>query len=175
MKNKNVKKTVISAMLLCMGLILPFFTGQLREIGKMLLPMHFPVFLCGLICGWQYGLIAGIILPVMRSVLFSMPVLYPNAVAMSVELATYGFVSGFLYMHFKKHNTLTVYMSIIPAMIAGRILWGTAEIILLDMQNKVFTFAAFMSGALLDSLLGIVVQLILIPAIMFALQKTKQV
>ena len=65
MSNKT-KQLVISALLLAVGLVLPFLTGSIPNFGRMLLPMHLPVFLCGLICGWQYGLAVGLILPVMR-------------------------------------------------------------------------------------------------------------
>ncbi|MBQ8411225.1 MAG: ECF transporter S component, partial [Ruminiclostridium sp.] len=68
MKN-NLKKLVISAMLLALGLVLPFLTGQLQQIGNMLLPMHIPVLLCGFICGPWYGLSVGFIMPLMRSML----------------------------------------------------------------------------------------------------------
>ena len=55
-QNKTVVKLTLSAMFLAIGLVLPFFTGQIPQIGNMLLPMHIPVLLCGLICGWQWGL-----------------------------------------------------------------------------------------------------------------------
>ena len=54
--NTHTKKLTLSAMFLAIGIILPFFTGQVPQIGNMLLPMHFPVFLCGMICGAPYRL-----------------------------------------------------------------------------------------------------------------------
>ena len=104
MKKINVNKLGLSAMFMALGLVLPFFTGQIQNIGNMLLPMHIPVFLCGLICGWKYGAVVGFILPLMRSVLFGMPVMFPNAVAMAFELMTYGLVVGLIYVGFKKKN-----------------------------------------------------------------------
>ena len=53
--SKRIHSLVLSALFLALGLVLPFFTGQIPQIGSMLLPMHIPVFLCGLICGWQIG------------------------------------------------------------------------------------------------------------------------
>lgn len=97
MTDNKTKKVILSAMFIGIGLVLPFLTGQIHVIGKMLLPMHIPVLLCGFICGWQYGLLVGFILPLFRSVLFSMPVMYPNAIGMAFELATYGAVSGLLH------------------------------------------------------------------------------
>lgn len=54
-RKRPVYNLVLAAMFLALGIILPFFTGQIPQIGNMLLPMHLPVFLCGLICGWPYG------------------------------------------------------------------------------------------------------------------------
>ena len=73
---EKVKKVTLSGMLFAIGLILPFFIGQIPAVGKMILPMHIPVLICGLILGWQYGLAVGFLLPLVRSVLFGMPVLY---------------------------------------------------------------------------------------------------
>ena len=57
---KNIKNMVLAAMFLALALVLPFLTGQIPQIGGMLLPMHLPVFLCGLICGWRYGAVVGL-------------------------------------------------------------------------------------------------------------------
>ena len=168
---KTTKKLALSAMFLAIGIVLPFLTGQIREIGNTLLPMHIPVLLCGLICGWQYGLAVGFILPLIRSVAFGMPPLYPNAIAMAFELAAYGFVSGFLYARMRQKNIATLYGALLSAMVIGRLVWGFAEIILLRLRQDAFTFEAFLSGAVLKAIPGIIIQLILIPAIMLALGK----
>lgn len=175
MKNIRLKNTVLSAMFICIGLVLPFFTGQMKQLGSMMLPMHIPVFLCGLICGWQYGLIVGFILPVLRSVLFTMPVMYPEAISMAFELATYGCAVGFLYSHSKWHCIKSLYKCMIISMLFGRVAWGVVQVILLGLQNNVFTFEAFIAGAFLNAVPGIILQLILIPAIMVALKRAKLV
>ena len=92
----NIRKLVTAAMLMAVGIVLPFFTGQIPHVGNMLLPMHLPVIVCGLICGWQYGGIVGFMLPLLWYVLFGMPPM-PNGLAMAFELAAYGAISGFLY------------------------------------------------------------------------------
>ncbi|MBQ8213587.1 MAG: ECF transporter S component, partial [Clostridia bacterium] len=117
MKNKTLQKLVLSGLFLAIGYVLPFLTGQIQQIGNMLLPMHIPVLLCGLICGWKYGLAVGAILPVTRSLIFSMPVLYPNAVAMAFELAAYGFFIGFFYKRLSQKGIVGIYLSLIPAML----------------------------------------------------------
>lgn len=169
--NKPLFKLTLSAVFLGMGLILPFLTGQIPEIGNMLLPMHLPVFFCGLLCGAGYGNIVGFVLPLLRSLLFSMPILYPGALAMAFELGTYGLVVGLVYALFQNKNIGTLYLSLIAAMLSGRIVWGIAQVILLGISGKSFALSAFWAGAFTNAIPGIVLQLVLIPAVMLALPK----
>ena len=164
-KTNTIRKMLLSAIFLSIGILLPYLTGQIKEIGDTLLPMHIPVMLCGLICGWQYGLIVGGTLPFLRAVMVGMPPIYPNAVWMSAELATYGFVVGFLYFVFNKKQTWWLYCCMLISMVAGRVVWGGTKAVLLELAGKSFTLQAFIVGGLIDSLPGILLQLILIPAI----------
>ena len=169
---KTTKNLALSAMFMAIGFILPFFTGQIPQIGNMLLPMHLPVFLCGLICGWQYGAAVGALLPLMRSVTFGMPPLFPTAAAMALEMAAYGFIAGFVYGRSRWQCIISLYRAIIAAMIGGRIVWGAAQILFLGIGGNAFTWQMFLSGALLKAIPGIIIQLTLIPAIMVALNRT---
>lgn len=175
MRNKQLKNLVLAAMFMGLGLVLPFLTGQLQQLGSMLLPMHIPVLLCGLICGWQYGLAVGFFLPLLRSVVFGMPQMYPMAVAMAFELAAYGFSAGFLYARSRWQCVKALYRCLLISMVFGRAVWGIAEVILLGAGSGGFTFGAFISGALLNAIPGIIVQLTLIPLIMVALNRAKLV
>lgn len=169
---KNIKNLTLTAMFLAIGLVLPLLTGQIPQIGSMLLPMHIPVFLCGLICGWQYGAVIGFILPLLRYVIFGMPVLFPTGIAMSFELLTYGLVAGLLYGISRWQCIIALYRSMLAAMLAGRVVWGAVQMILLGISGNVFTWRMFMAGAFLNAVPGIIVQLILIPGIMVALNRT---
>ena len=169
---ETLRRLVLSAMFLAIGLILPFFTGQIQQIGNMLLPMHIPVLLCGLLCGWQYGALVGATLPLLRFALFGMPMLYPNALAMAVELCVYGLAIGFIYGMFKKQSLIAVYISLVIAMILGRVVWGGSMTVLLSMKDSAFTFTAFLAGAVLNAIPGIILQLLLIPASMSSLHAT---
>ncbi|MBO5474331.1 MAG: ECF transporter S component [Lachnospiraceae bacterium] len=169
MKN-DIKNLVLAALFMALGIVLPFFTGQIPQIGNMLLPMHIPVLLCGFICGWQYGLAVGFATPLLRSMIFGMPVMMPSAIGMAFELAAYGFVTGFLYRKLPKKN-YTVYVSLLGAMIIGRIVWGMVSVVLYGIQGNSFSVQIFLSGALLNAIPGIILQIILIPAIMIALNK----
>ena len=174
MKNSNIKNLALAAMFMALGLVLPFFTGQIPQIGKMLLPMHIPVLLCGLICGWRYGLTVGFVTPLLRSVIFGMPILYPMAIGMAFELMTYGFVIGFLYERSRWKCIFALYRCLIIAMLSGRIVWGIAQMILLGVGQNGFTYQAFIAGAFLNAIPGIIIQLVLIPAVMVLLNKTGQ-
>ena len=137
-QSRGIRKLVLSAMFMAIGLVLPFITGQIQQIGNMLLPMHIPVLLCGLICGWQYGAIVGFILPLLRYVLFGMPPIFPTGVSMTFELAAYGAVIGLIMQRLSRKNTvgdgknyvLNLYLALIGAMLAGRIIWGLVRFIL---------------------------------------------
>ena len=165
-------KLVLSALFLALCLVLPIITGGIPTIGNMLLPMHIPVLLCGLICGWQYGLIIGFVAPLLRSVLFGLPPMSPVALAMAFELAAYGLIIGLVYAAVHKRGLAALYISLLTAMIGGRLVWGVAEILLLGLAGNAFTFQAFLSGALLTAVPGILLQLVLIPAVMVALDRT---
>ena len=174
MKSRSNKlvSMLLTAMFIGLGLVLPFLTGQIQQIGSMLLPMHLPVMLCGLICGWQYGLFAGLILPVMRSLIFTMPVLYPTAIAMSFELATYGFVLGFLFAHAKWRCLKSLIRCLAISMVTGRVVWGLAMFILVGFSADNFGVYAFLLGAFINAMPGILLQFLLIPSIMLLLDKT---
>ncbi|HKM33948.1 MAG TPA: ECF transporter S component [Lachnospiraceae bacterium] len=175
MKQKSLKNMILSAMFIAIGLVLPFFTGQIPQVGNMLLPMHFPVFLCGLICGWQYGLIVGFILPILRYFIFGMPILFPIGISMAFELATYGLVAGAVYGLSRWKCMISLYKALILAMISGRVVWGIVRICLLGLTQEAFTWKMFMAGALFNAIPGIILQFVLIPAIMIALDKTGMV
>ena len=124
---KNTRKLVYSALCLALCLVLPFLIGQIPQIGQMLSPMHIPVLLCGFLCGWPWGLAVGFIAPLLRSVLFHMPAMYPGAISMAFELATYGAVSGLLYHLLPKKNGY-IYVALIVAMLCGRVVWASPAI-----------------------------------------------
>ena len=169
---EQIKNLVLSALFIAIGIVLPFFTGQIPQVGKMLLPMHLPVLLCGLICGWQYGAVVGFILPPLRYLLFGMPPIFPTGVSMAFEMAAYGLLVGLLYSRSKWKCVLSLYRSLILAMIGGRIVWGVVRVICSGVSGNPFTWKLFLSGAFLTAIPGIVLQLVFIPLVMVALDRT---
>ena len=163
---------ILAAMFLALALVLPFFTGQIPQIGNALCPMHIPVLLCGFFCGPWYALAVGGIAPVLRFVLIGMPPLMPKGIAMSFELGTYGVVSGLLYRRLPK-NLAGIYISLITAMITGRIIWGIVRVAMTGMAGEAFTWAMFLAGAFTTAIPGIIIQLILIPVLVTAIRKSQ--
>ena len=161
MKDNNIHDLVLAGLLGAVGIILPFVTAHGFAIpGTVLLPMHLPVFLIGFLCGPMYGAAGGVIIPVVSSMLTGMPSFFPMMPIMAGELFTYGLVSGLLY---KKKN-LSLYVSLIVAMICGRIVYGLIFAALLFANNGVLR-ALSVAAAFVQGLPGVALQLVLIPAI----------
>lgn len=166
-----IRRLTWSAMCLALCLLLPFLTGQIPQIGSALCPMHLPVLLAGFLCGPWWALVTGLAAPLLRNLLFSMPPLL-TAIAMSFELGTYGVVSGLLYRRLPK-NLAGIYISLITAMITGRIVWGIVRVAMTGMAGEAFTWAMFLAGAFTTAIPGIIIQLILIPVLVTAIIKSQ--
>ncbi len=164
MKNKKIYKMILSALFLAFACVLPFLTGQIPEIGSMLCPMHLPVLLCGFVCGWPWGLTVGFIAPLFRSLTLGMPPLFPKAVCMAFELAAYGLVAGLMHKFMPRKKPF-IYLSLIVAMVVGRLVWGVAMFVCMGIGEGSFTFSAFVAGAFTNAVPGIILQIVFIPVL----------
>lgn len=160
MKSKQI---AYLALFITLGLMLPFLTASQPRLGQILLLIHIPALLGGLIMGPKNGLLIGITLPLLRSLFFTMPPLYPTAIAMAVEMGTYGYVIGLIYEWFKSHR-FNIHIALIVAMLIGRVAWGFSTLILLGVNQ--FNFQMFLSAAFIHAWPGLVLQFVLIPLIM---------
>ena len=170
MTSLQVRRLTYAALYLAIALVLPFVTGQIPEIGSMLCPMHIPALLCGFMCGWPWGIAVGFIAPLLRSVLFGMPAMVPSAVAMAFELAVYGGMAGQLY-HLLPRKKGIAYAVLVVSMIAGRIAWGAVRVVLAGLSGSSFTWALFLAGAITNAIPGIILQLVLIPILVIAMER----
>jgi len=167
----TTKKTVYTGLCLALGVVLPIAFHSIPNAGSMLLPMHLPVLLCGLLCGWPFGLMCGILTPLLSSLITGMP---PMAYlpSMVCELAVYGLLSGLLLRYVRTGKMIPdIYLSLIGAMIAGRIVYGLMQAIIFRAGN--YSIAIWMTGVFVTALPGIVIELVAIPAIVLALEKAK--
>ena len=170
-KNKLLKMT-LAALFLALAYVMPFLTGQIPEIGSMLCPMHIPVLLCGFICGWPWGLAVGLIAPIFRSLTLGMPPLFPTALCMAFELAAYGLIAGLMHKILPKKKVY-IYCSLISSMVLGRLVWGVMMYICMGIRGGSFTLSAFLSGAIINAVPGIILQIILVPLLVMVLDNPK--
>lgn len=167
----NTKEVVKGGLFLALGLILPYIFHFTGIPGNIFLPMHIPVLLCGFILGERYGLIIGFITPLMNSVITGMPPIYPTAISMAFELACYGWLSGYLFTK-KSRN---IYLSLALAMIFGRLVSAIANYVLLGFAGKSFVLKLFLINAFVKPVWGILIQIIIIPFIVKAIEKNSKV
>ena len=170
MKPENkTRRLVLSSLFLAMAYVMPFLTGQIPEIGAMLCPMHIPVLLCGFVCGWNWGLAVGLVAPLLRSLTLGMPPIFPTAVCMAFELATYGALAGLLHRLLPRKKPF-VYVSLLTSMLVGRLVWGAATFVCMGIGGQKFLFSAFLAGAVTNAIPGIVLQVILIPVLVVLIE-----
>ena len=172
MHRNQIRRLTLTAMFIALGYLLPFLTGQIPQFGAMLSPMHIPALLCGFVCGWQYGLVAGAIMPLLRSATLGMPYIFPDAVAMAFELAAYGCAAGLLYRALPKHIAF-VYVTLVLSMLIGRAVWGLASAVLMMGTENAFTTQAFLAGAFINAWPGIVLHILVIPPVVLGLRRAK--
>ena len=170
MKLSYVKSIVFTAVCAALCIVVPMAFHTIPNAGVVFLPMHIPVLLCGLICGWPYGLVCGLLGPLLSSVTTGMP---PAAMlpSMMVECATYGLVTG-LAMHFVRTRSAVadLYISLITAMLLGRVVAGVAKSLIFSPGTAPF---AWVTTSLVTGSPGIIIQLVLMPTIVFALTQAK--
>lgn len=166
---KDTRKLTLSAMFMALAFVMPFLTAQIPQIGSMLCPMHIPVLLCGFFCGAPWGLVVGLLTPIVRSAILGMPQMFPMAVAMAFELATYGFVAGCLHQKLQK-RTRYVYVALLGAMVIGRLVWGAVMFACMGFDVTKFGLSAFLAGAVINAIPGIILQLVLVPVLVISLK-----
>lgn len=172
MRNKRTQRLVLAALFLALGLLLPFLTGNNRQLGNAFSLMHIPVLLCGFVCGLPYGLLVGLMTPLLRSLLIGMPPLLPTALAMAFELAAYGALAAVMYRLLPK-NLPGLYGALVVSMLLGRLVWGLASYFIFKAMGNTFTLQMFWTHAFLNSLPGILFHLVIIPPILLALEAHK--
>jgi len=164
-----VKKLVFTAVCAALCLVLPMAFHSIPNAGSIFLPMHIPVLLCGLICGWPYGAVCGLLGPFISS-FTGMP---PAAVlpSMMVECGAYGLVAGLMMKYIRtKHAVADLYISMATAMVLGRVIAGLVKAWILTPGTAPF---AWVTTSLVTGIPGILIQLVIMPAIIFALTRAR--
>ena len=165
--HNRITKLSLAGLCICLGLLIPYFSGHAMGVpGSVLLPMHIPVLIAGLLLGYRYGAICGFVTPIVSSLLTGMPALWPMLPMMACELTTYGVVTGILRKKFK----MPLYLSLIGAMIAGRIVSGIVYAVIV-MPASITPVMESVITTLMTGLPGILIQLAIIPAAVKLLER----
>jgi uncharacterized membrane protein len=189
-KKVDTVKIAWAGTFLALAMVLPALIGHIPEIGRAMSPMHIPVFICGFVLGPYFGAIVGALAPLLNFFVTGMPQLFPSGIGMMVELAVYGFVAGFVFgllrrgkgerkgkigalIGFFERTAAGIYLSLIVAMLVGRLFWGLARFILSGFGGSGFLFKSFIAGAFVNAVPAWILHIVLIPLIIFALQRAK--
>ncbi|MBQ2927323.1 MAG: ECF transporter S component [Oscillospiraceae bacterium] len=171
MKVKNsARNLTLTAMCVALCVVLPIAFHSIPNAGSVMLPMHIPVLICGMICGWPNGFLCGLMGPLLSSALTGMP---PVAVlpAMMVECGMYGLVSGLMLKYVHTRSTYgDLYIALVTAMLAGRVVSGIAKALIF---TPGMAFSAWISASFVTALPGILIQLVFLPSVVFTLMKAR--
>lgn len=164
----NTTKLTFASVCLACCFLLPTLTAGTPEVGAMLCLMHFPVMVCGMMCGAPWGVAVGVTAPVLRSLMFEMPPMYPDAVAMCVEMGVYGFICG-LEANDPRKSPGNIFIDLFLAMVSGRVAWGAVMVFFALISPVTFSIEAF-KAAVLNTWPGVILQFMSLPPLIVFLQ-----
>jgi len=165
----TIKKTTLTAICVSLCVVLPMAFHVIPDAGSIFCPMHIPVLICGLVCGWEYGILCGTLGPVLSCILTGMP---PMAYLppMMIELAAYGMITGVLFRVIKSGRIyVDLYVSLAIAMVVGRVIAGIAKALIFAPGE--ITVAVWATTHFVIAFPGIIIQLMFVPNIIFGLMR----
>ena len=168
--HSSIKNMTLTAVCIALCVVLPIAFHSIPNAGSVFLPMHIPVLICGMICGWPYGFLCGLAGPLLSSALTGMP---PIAMlpAMMVECGVYGLVSGLMLKFVHTRSTYgDLYIALVTAMLAGRIVSGIAKALIF---TPGLAMSAWITASFVTALPGILIQLVFLPSVVFTLMKAR--
>lgn len=165
----KTKELVLTALFVALGVVLPQAFHAIPNAGSIFLPMHIPVLISGFATGPVFGLVCGVLTPVLSHLIFGMPPA-PILPGMICELAVYGLMTGVLNKVIKTDNSLLKnYLVLIGAMLCGRVTYGILNTLVFRAGQ--YSMQAWISAAFVTAIPGIIIQLVLIPILVTRLQK----
>lgn len=165
----KTKQLVLTALFIAIGVVLPQAFHMVPNAGSVILPMHIPVLISGYAVGPFFGLLCGILTPVLSNLIFGMPPA-PVLPGMICELAVYGLMTGIFNKIIKiKNDYAKAYAVLILAMLCGRVTYGILNTLIFRAGS--YSLNAWISAAFVTAIPGIIIQLVLIPLLVVRLKK----
>ncbi|HDL02533.1 MAG TPA: ECF transporter S component [candidate division Zixibacteria bacterium] len=163
------RRIAYSSLYLALAILLPIVFHQFGIAGRIFLPMHIPVLICGFTVGPAAGVLIGLIAPFLSHLITGMPPAYAVPL-MTMELPLYGLVAGLAYKKMK----MNIYLALILAMIVGRLTFALGLLLLgmfIELPYGPLEFFAA-GGAVVTGIPGIIIQIIVIPPLVAALKRS---
>ena len=170
-KMSYVKKSIITAVCIALAVVLPMAFHSIPDAGRVILPMHIPVLLCGLVCGGAFGLLSGIAGPLVSHLVTGMP---PAAYSpgMMIELAVYGLAAGFMMRLIRTGKVyVDLYISLVAALLAGRLAAGVCSAIIFSAGS--YSMTMWVTSYFITALPGLIIQILVLPSLVFALEAAR--
>lgn len=172
--NKRINQITAGGVFIAFAIIVPqlFHLTGVPQSGQVFLPMHIPVLLSGFVIGPVFGLFVGMISPIISSLMTGMPDM-ARLPFMVIELATYGLASGAIYHFLRlKNRKFSTYLSLIGAMICGRIVYAFSLLIAANILQLKVGAPSVVITAIVTGAVGILIQIVMIPPLVYLLEKS---
>ena len=167
MQKENTRRNLSVALIsLAATAVFSFVSGWL-PFGDRLLLIQIPVLLCGLLAGALYGAVLGLLTPFFLFLITGTPAFYPDAIAMSLEFFLFGVVASPIFRSFAR-SAESLYAGLGAAILAGRLGYTAAMYIMIELQHIDFALKPLLRSEVLDVWPGILLQLIVVPLLVFA-------
>lgn len=130
----DIRTYGIIATFVFLSVLTPWAFHQFHLAGATYLPMHFFIFAAALTCGWQAGVIVGLLTPFASYLVTGMPAatVLPQ---IAIEVTVYGLLAGLLRQKFN----LRVGWALLGAMVGGRIALLAAVVFIQLITGKVYS------------------------------------
>lgn len=178
-KGFSIRNILLAMVFLALSIFLPKLCENVPGLESILLVAHIPIYLCGFVCGGPLGFAMGMVSPVLRSVIFGVPELYPDGVAFMFEYAFYGLLAGIFFDTFRcsmgNHRVAASYLALLVAMVGGRAVWGLVMLLIALFSPTVgFSWDAFVYGAFTGELAAIVLHIVIVPGLVAQMRPSRK-
>lgn len=162
---RSPRSLAIGGVCIALGVVLPLLFHSLGIAPRVVLPMHYPVFLAGTLLSPLGAAIVGILSPALSMGLTGMPT-PDQTFRMMGELAAYGFIVSLVLRLLGGFRYGSCLVALAIAMILGRIVHASLAMWLFHFQGWKIYAAMYVPGVP-----GMIAQFILIPPLAMRVRK----